>query len=223
MTRLASGGAVRLKRAMTRSGLPRSSSTSPGSTWTSDASARQLGCEPPSAVSAPGVRWPGDHADAGTAGMPRAPAWQMRSSQVGTVSSQSCERRCSRASRTTVDWRYPSRPPARSSLDLVDGGQQLGAQLGMPGLDPAGHPSGIAGRPQRRHRAGDAGQGREERQRRRQPGRAGSVASEAGRQCGDGPAAQGQHEPASRQAAPEPQAAGTAARPVPMPAAVSRS
>ena len=39
-----------------------------------------------------------------------------------------------------------AQPAAGSGLDLVDGGEQLGGELGVAGLDPPGHPSGTARR-----------------------------------------------------------------------------
>ncbi len=99
-----------------------------------------------------------------------------------------------------------AQPAAGRGLDLVDGGEQLGAQLGVPGLDPTGHPSGIAGRSHRGHRAGDADSRGQERQPRRQPCRGNPARADRRPDGGDGAAGQGQHEPARRQPAPEPDA-----------------
>ena len=97
-------------------------------------------------------------------------------------------------------------PAARGGLDLVDGGEQLRAQVGVAGLDPAGDPARVAGRPdgrqdadhpqhrgQERHRAGDP--------RGRDPGHAGQGAEPDDRAAGER-----QRQPAGRQPAPEPDA-----------------
>ena len=186
--------------------MPRSISASPGSTWTSDGvgppgrrAGRRRPCERDLADQG------GDHADAGRPAPPRGRAWRPRSVQVGTVSSQSCARRCSRASRITAVWRNPSRPGGRG-LVLLDGGEEPGAQLGVPRLDPPGDPARVARRP-----AGpgsDAGDRRRRGQRERPASseRDRDPASSPGRDQSDGeaPADQGPGQPAERQAAPEP-------------------
>ena len=187
--------------------MPRSISVLPGSTWTSNASAAR-------ARPAAG-RWPCErawhdqarraHDEQASAGPPRGPACAPRSVRVGTVSSQSCDRRWSRASRMTAVCRNPSRPEGAATSSL-DGGQQPGAQLGMLRLDPAGDPARVARRSERPGSRRRSPRPTRQRSRTSRAGARRGIGSMPGRAEHEAQAQadQGQREPAERQAAPEP-------------------
>ena len=147
-TRLASAGTPPLKRATTRSDVPRSISVLPGSTCdVAGAGTRQRSRRARFGVR-PGLADQGDrHGDQATQGSRHGPVAMPRSFQVGhgfvpVVGAAMVERLADHG-----DCRKPSAADGVSRV-FLDRGEQPGTQLGMFRLDPPGHPAGVAHRPQ---------------------------------------------------------------------------